>query len=174
VGPRGVYDEAKRFAEAMTMAYHRVHGVDTRIVRIFNTYGVRMRLTDGRAIPTFIRQALTGEPLTVNGDGSQTRSFTHVSDLVDGIWRLMHAAVNDPVNLGNPQELTLLELAKRIVRLSGSRSEIVFTPLPVDDPKVRQPDIGRARRLLGWEPAVDVDEGLRQTIEWFRDKESRK
>jgi dTDP-glucose 4,6-dehydratase len=174
VGPRGVYDEAKRFAEAMTMAYHRVHAVDTRIVRIFNTYGARMRLTDGRAIPTFIGQALRNEPLTVNGDGSQTRSFTHVSDLVDGIWRLMNAPVNDPVNIGNPYEMTLLELAKRIVRLSGSRSEIVFTPLPVDDPKVRQPDIGRARRLLGWEPRVDVDEGLRTTIEWFREKESQR
>ena len=174
VGPRGVYDEAKRFAEAMTMAYHRVHGVDTRIVRIFNTYGTRMRLTDGRAIPTFVGQALRNEPLTVNGDGSQTRSFTHVSDLVDGIWRLMQAPVNDPVNIGNPYEMTLLELAKRIVRLSGSRSEIVFTPLPVDDPKVRQPDIGRARRLLAWEPRVDVDEGLRTTIEWFREKERQR
>ena len=174
VGPRGVYDEAKRFAEAMTMAYHRVHGVDTRIVRIFNTYGTRMRLTDGRAIPTFVGQALRNEPITVNGDGSQTRSFTHVSDLVDGIWRLMQAPVNDPVNIGNPYEMTLLELAKRIVRLSGSRSEIVFTPLPVDDPKVRQPDIGRARRLLAWEPKVDVDEGLRTTIEWFREKERQR
>jgi dTDP-glucose 4,6-dehydratase len=168
VGPRGVYDEAKRFAEAMTMAYHRFHGVDTRIVRIFNTYGPRMRLTDGRAIPTFIRQALVGEPLTVNGDGSQTRSFCYVSDLVEGIWRLMHAPVNEPVNLGNPREMTLLELAKRILRLSGARSEIVFSPLPVDDPKVRQPDIARARALLGWEPAVDVDEGLRQTLDWYR------
>jgi dTDP-glucose 4,6-dehydratase len=168
VGPRGVYDEAKRFAEAMTMAYHRFHGVDTRIVRIFNTYGPRMRLTDGRAIPTFVRQALAGEPLTVNGDGSQTRSFCYVSDLVEGIWRLMRAPVNDPVNLGNPGELTLLELAKRIVRLSGSQSDIIFTPLPVDDPKVRQPDITRARALLGWEPVVDVDEGLRQTFEWYR------
>jgi dTDP-glucose 4,6-dehydratase len=168
VGPRGVYDEAKRFAEAMTMAYHRFHGVDTRIVRIFNTYGPRMRLTDGRAIPTFIRQALAGDPLTVNGDGSQTRSFCYVSDLVEGIWRLMHAPVNEPVNLGNPREMTLLELAKRILRLSGARSEIVFTPLPVDDPKVRQPDIARAQALLGWEPAVDVDEGLRQTLDWYR------
>ncbi len=168
VGPRGVYDEAKRFAEAMTMAYHRFHGVDTRIVRIFNTYGPRMRLSDGRAIPTFIRQALRGEPLTVNGDGSQTRSFTYVSDLVEGIWRLMNAPVNEPVNIGNPREMTLLELAKTILRLSGSRSDIVFTPLPVDDPKVRQPDIGRARRLLGWEPVVAVEDGLRETIEWYR------
>jgi dTDP-glucose 4,6-dehydratase len=168
VGPRGVYDEAKRFAEAMTMAYHRVHGVDSRIVRIFNTYGPRMRLMDGRAIPTFVRQALAGEPLTVYGDGSQTRSFTYVSDLVDGIWKLMQAPVNDPVNIGNPREMTLLELAKQILRLSGSRSEITFRPLPTDDPKVRQPDISRARRLLGWEPTVDVEDGLRRTIEWYR------
>jgi dTDP-glucose 4,6-dehydratase len=168
VGPRGVYDEAKRFAEAMTMAYHRFHGVDTRIVRIFNSYGPRMRLTDGRAIPTFIRQALRGEPVTVAGDGSQTRSFTHYSDLVEGIWRLMNSPVNDPVNIGNPNEMTLLELAKMIVRLSGSSSEIRFIPLPVDDPKVRQPDISRARRLLGWEPKVDVERGLRETIDWYR------
>jgi dTDP-glucose 4,6-dehydratase len=173
VGPRGVYDEAKRFAEAMTMAYHRVHQLDTRIVRIFNTYGPRMRLTDGRAIPTFIGQALAERPLTVYGDGSQTRSFTYIADLVDGIWKLMHAAVNDPVNLGNPREMTLLELAKQILRLSGSHSEIVFGPLPVDDPKVRQPDIGRARRLLGWEPTVDVEDGLRRTIEWYRRAEDR-
>ena len=168
VGPRGVYDEAKRFAEAMTMAYHRVHGVDTRIVRIFNSYGERMRLTDGRAIPTFIRQALAGEPLSVYGDGSQTRSFTYISDLVDGIWKLMQSPVNDPVNIGNPREMTLLELAKHILRVSGSRSEITFAPLPTDDPKVRQPDIDKARRLLGWEPTVDVEEGLRRTIEWYR------
>jgi dTDP-glucose 4,6-dehydratase len=168
VGPRGVYDEAKRFAEAITMAYHRYHGLDTRIVRIFNTFGPRMRRDDGRAIPNFIHQALRGEPLTVYGDGSQTRSFMYVSDLVDGIWRLMQSGVHDPVNLGNPQEMTLLELAKRIIRLAGSASAIVFQPLPVDDPKIRQPDIGRARELLGWEPRVDVDEGLRRTIEWFR------
>jgi dTDP-glucose 4,6-dehydratase len=173
VGPRGVYDEAKRFAEAMTMAYHRVHGVDTRIARIFNTYGSRMRLTDGRAIPTFIRQALAGEPLTVFGDGSQTRSFTYVDDLVEGIWRLMQAPVNEPVNLGNPREMTLLEMAKLVLRLSGSRSEIVFAPLPVDDPKVRQPDIGRARRLLGWEPRVPAEEGLHRTIDWYRTREGR-
>jgi dTDP-glucose 4,6-dehydratase len=168
VGPRGVYDEAKRFAEAMTMAYHRVHGLDTRIVRIFNTYGPRMRLTDGRAIPTFIRQALANEPLTVYGDGSQTRSFTYVDDLVDGIWRLMNAPVNDPVNLGNPREMTLLELAEHVRVASGSHSEIVFKPLPVDDPRVRQPDIGRARDLLGWRPRVPVEEGLAKTIEWYR------
>ena len=168
VGPRGVYDEAKRFAEALTMAYHRVHRLDTRIVRIFNTYGSRMRLTDGRAIPTFIRQALAGQPLTVYGDGSQTRSFTYIDDLVAGIWKLMAAPFNDPVNLGNPRELTLLELAKQILRVSGARSDIVFGPLPVDDPKIRQPDIGRARLLLGWEPTVELDEGLRRTIDWFR------
>jgi dTDP-glucose 4,6-dehydratase len=168
VGPRGVYDEAKRFAEAMTMAYHRVHGLNSRIVRIFNTYGSRMRLTDGRAIPTFIRQALRGEPLTVYGDGSQTRSFTYIADLIEGIWRLMQAPVNDPVNLGNPREMTLLELAKHVLRATGSRSEIVFRPLPTDDPKVRQPDIGKARRLLGWEPTVDLEEGLARTVEWCR------
>jgi dTDP-glucose 4,6-dehydratase len=168
VGPRGVYDEAKRFAEAMTMAYHRYHGLDTRIVRIFNTFGPRMRREDGRAIPNFIGQALRGEPITVYGDGSQTRSFQYVSDLVEGIWRMMESSVHDPVNLGNPQEMTLLELAKRVIRLSGSSSSIVFQSLPVDDPKIRQPDITRARTLLGWEPRVDVDEGLRQTIEWFR------
>ena len=168
VGPRGVYDEAKRFAEAMTMAYHRVHGLDARIVRIFNTYGPRMRLTDGRAIPTFIRQALRNEPLTVFGDGSQTRSFTYITDLVEGIWALMRAPVNEPVNPGNPREMTLLQLAREVVRLSGSRSEIVFRPLPTDDPKVRQPDIGKARRLLKWEPKVDVEDGLRQTIDWCK------
>jgi dTDP-glucose 4,6-dehydratase len=170
IGPRGVYDEAKRFAEAMTMAYHRVHGVDTRIVRIFNTFGPRLRLNDGRAIPAFMTQALGNAPVTVFGDGSQTRSFQYISDLIDGLWRLMHVSTNDPVNLGNPQEMTLLELAKRIIRLTGSRSEIVFRPLPEDDPKVRQPDIGRARSLLGWEPRVDTDEGLKRTVAWFRDK----
>jgi dTDP-glucose 4,6-dehydratase len=164
-----VYDEAKRFGEAITMAYHRAHGLDTRVVRIFNTFGERMRLTDGRAIPTFIRQALAGEPLTVFGSGSQTRSFCYVSDLIDGIWRLMNAAgVNDPVNIGNPREMTLMELAKAVLRLSGSQSEIVFNPLPVDDPKVRQPDIERARRLLGWQPRVDLEEGLTRTIDWYR------
>jgi len=173
VGPRGVYDEAKRFAEAITMAYHRFHQVDSRIVRIFNTYGSRMRLTDGRAIPTFIRQALRGEPLTMYGDGSQTRSFTYVSDLIEGIWRLMHAPVNDPVNIGNPREMTLLELAKHVLRATGSRSEIVFRPLPTDDPKVRQPDIGKARRVLGWGPTVELEEGLARTVEWCRTVEQR-
>jgi dTDP-glucose 4,6-dehydratase len=168
VGPRGVYDEAKRFAEALTMAYHRFHGLDTRIVRIFNTFGPRMRANDGRAIPAFVTQALAGHPVTVFGDGSQTRSFQYIDDLVEGIYRLMHASVSEPVNIGNPQEMTLLELAKRIVTLTGSVSEIVFAPLPEDDPKVRQPDISRARTLLGWEPRVDTDEGLRLTIEWFR------
>jgi len=170
VGPRGVYDEAKRFGEAITMAYHRTHGIDTRIVRIFNTFGPRMRLKDGRAIPAFMGQALTGAPLTVFGDGSQTRSFQYISDLVDGLWRLMETPVNEPVNLGNPKEMTLLELAKRIIKLTASRSEMVFRPLPVDDPKVRQPDIGRARALLGWEPRVEIDDGLRFTVDWFRAK----
>ncbi len=170
VGPRGVYDEAKRFAEAITMAYHRTHGIDSRIVRIFNCHGPRMRINDGRAIPAFATQALTGQPVTVFGDGSQTRSFQYIDDLIDGVWKLMHAPVNDPVNIGNPQEMTLLELAKRIIRLTGSQSEIVFQALPVDDPKVRQPDITRARQLLGWEPRVNTDDGLRLTIEWFRTK----
>ena len=168
VGPRGVYDEAKRFAEALTMAYHRFHGVDTRIVRIFNTFGPRMRVNDGRAIPAFVTQALTGKPLTVFGDGMQTRSFQYIDDLVDGIRRLMRAPVYDPVNIGNPHEMTLLELANRIILLTGSGSEIVFAPLPEDDPKVRQPDIARARARLGWEPRVDADEGFRLTIAWFR------
>ncbi len=170
IGPRGVYDEAKRFAEAITMAYHRAHGVDTRIVRIFNTHGPRMRSNDGRAIPAFATQALAGKPVTVFGDGSQTRSFQYIDDLIDGLGRLMNSTLHEPVNIGNPQEMTLLDLAKRIIRLAGSRSEIVFRPLPVDDPKVRQPDITRARTLLGWEPRVDVEEGLRLTLEWFRGK----
>ena len=173
IGPRGVYDEAKRFGEAMTMAYHRFHRVETRIARIFNTYGERMRLQDGRAIPAFVTQALTGRPLTVYGDGSQTRSFQYISDLVEGIWRLMQSRVTEPVNIGNPQEMTLLELAKKILRFSGSSSEIVFEPLPEDDPKVRQPDITRARTLLGWEPRIDVDEGLRRTLAWFRARLAR-
>ena len=169
VGPRGVYDEAKRFAEAITMAYHRTHGVDTRIVRIFNTYGPNMRTNDGRAIPAFITQALSGAPVTVYGDGSQTRSFQYIDDLIDGLWRLMGArGVHDPVNIGNPNEMTLVALARRILSLTGSTSSLVFEPLPVDDPKVRQPDITRARRLLGWTPRVDVDEGLRLTIAWFQ------
>jgi dTDP-glucose 4,6-dehydratase len=173
VGPRGVYDEAKRFAEAITMAYHRVHGVRTRIVRIFNTHGPRQRLNDGRAIPAFMTQALTGQPLTVFGDGSQTRSFQYISDLVDAVWLMLERGGSDPVNIGNPQEVTLLDLAKRIIRLAGSRSEIVFRPLPEDDPKVRQPDIARARALLGWEPRIDTDEGLRLTLEWFRGRIAR-
>src|SRR5438552_3615670 len=168
VGPRGVYDEAKRFAEAMTMAYHRAHGVETRIVRIFNSYGERMRLEDGRAIPAFLSQALRNEPLTVFGDGSQTRSFMYITDLVDGIWPATERGASDPINMGNPHEMTLLELAKRILHLTGSRSEIVFRPLPMDDPKVRQPDITRARTLLGWEPRLATAEGLKLTIEWFK------
>jgi dTDP-glucose 4,6-dehydratase len=170
VGPRGVYDEAKRFAEAITMAYHRAHGVETRIVRIFNTYGPRMRVQDGRAIPAFLSQALRGEDVTVFGDGSQTRSLCYVSDLVDGIFRLMMSATPDPVNIGNPHELTIRALAERIVALAGSKSRIVERPLPVDDPKVRQPDITRARTLLGWEPKVPLDEGLPRTLDYFRRK----
>jgi dTDP-glucose 4,6-dehydratase len=168
VGPRGVYDEAKRFSEAMTMAYHRVHGVQTRIVRIFNTYGERMRIEDGRAIPAFLSQALRDEDVTVFGDGSQTRSLCYVSDLVDGIYRLMMSDVVDPVNIGNPHELTIRQLAEHIIALTGSRSRIVTRPLPVDDPRVRQPDITRARTLLGWEPRVPLDEGLRRTLAYFR------
>jgi dTDP-glucose 4,6-dehydratase len=165
IGPRGVYDEAKRYAEALTMAYHRQQGVDTAIVRIFNTYGPRMRPHDGRAIPTFLRQALQDRPITVFGDGSQTRSFCYVSDLVDGIVRLAESGVNHPVNLGNPREFTLLELAKTVVEVTGARSEIVFEALPTDDPHVRQPDISLARDLLGWEPAVELREGLQRTID---------
>jgi dTDP-glucose 4,6-dehydratase len=170
IGPRGVYDEAKRFAEAMTMAYHRTHGVATRIVRIFNTHGPRMRLRDGRVVPNFIAQALGGEPLTVYGDGSQTRSFCYVSDLVEGIVRLLGSDYSGPVNCGNPAEVTILQFAERIKALTKSKSEIVFRPLPVDDPKQRQPDITRARTLLGWEPKVGLEDGLRHTIEYFRDK----
>ncbi len=168
IGPRGVYDEAKRFAEAMTMAYRRAKGVDTRIVRIFNTYGERMRPRDGRVVPALIGQALAGEPMTVFGDGSQTRSFCYVSDLVEGIYRLSLSNEADPVNIGNPSELSVLDFARTIQRLTGTRSEIVFKPLPVDDPRVRQPDISRARRLLGWEPKVKLEEGLSRTIEYFR------
>lgn len=170
IGPRGVYDEAKRFAEAMTMAYHRVHGVDTRIIRIFNTYGPRMRLEDGRAIPSFVTQALRGEDISVFGDGSQTRSFCFVSDLVEGIYRVLMAGETRPVNLGNPRELTILELAREIVHLTESRSKIVFTPLPQDDPKRRQPDISRARQLCGWDPKVEFAVGLRETIAYFRER----
>jgi dTDP-glucose 4,6-dehydratase len=170
VGPRGVYDEAKRFAEAMTMAYHRVHGVETRIVRIFNTYGPRMRVSDGRAIPAFLSQALRNEDVTVFGDGSQTRSLCYVSDLVEGIFRLMMSSTPDPVNIGNPAEMTIRQLAETIIALTGSKSRIVERPLPVDDPKVRQPDITRARQLLGWEPRVPLREGLEATIAYFRKK----
>jgi dTDP-glucose 4,6-dehydratase len=170
VGPRGVYDEAKRFSEAMTMAYHRVHRVETRIVRIFNTYGPRMRIQDGRAIPAFLSQALRNEDVTVFGDGSQTRSLCYISDLVDGILRLMASDVDEPVNVGNPHEMTIRQLAERIIALTGSRSRIVLRPLPVDDPRVRQPDITRARTLLGWEPQVALEDGLRRTLAYFRQK----
>jgi dTDP-glucose 4,6-dehydratase len=167
VGPRGVYDEAKRFAEAITMAYHRHHGVDTRIVRIFNTYGPRMRSGDGRVVPTFICQALAGEPLTAFGDGSQTRSFCFVTDLIEGIWRLLNSDYSEPMNIGNPAEMTVLEFAKEIIKITGSSSEIVFEPLPEDDPKVRQPDIALAQRILGWEPQVSLADGLEETVEFF-------
>jgi len=167
VGPRGVYDEAKRFAEAITMAYHRHHGVDTRIVRIFNTYGPRMRAGDGRVVPAFICQALAGKPLTAFGDGSQTRSFCFVADLIEGIWRLLNSGYVDPMNIGNPAEMTVLEFAKEIIRITGSSSEVVFQPLPEDDPKVRQPDISLARRVLDWEPQVSLADGLKETIEFF-------
>jgi len=169
IGPRGCYDEAKRFAEAITMAYHRYHGVKTRIVRIFNTYGPRMRLNDGRVLPAFMGQVLRGEPLTVFGKGDQTRSFCYVTDLVDGIYRLLHADVSEPVNLGNPSEITVLELAKEIIAMvEGTKSTIVFNPLPQDDPKRRRPDITRAQTLLGWNPTVDRSAGLRRTLEYFR------
>ncbi|HJO37138.1 MAG: SDR family oxidoreductase [Vicinamibacterales bacterium] len=170
VGPRGVYDEAKRFAEAMTVAYHRYHGLDAKIVRIFNTYGPRMRLNDGRAVPTFVAQALAGEDLTIFGSGNQTRSFCYISDLVDGIGRLMASDINEPVNLGNPAEMTITQIAERIIEMTGSKSRIVHRPLPVDDPKVRQPDITRARELLGWTPRVTLEEGLTRTIEFVKQK----
>ena len=170
VGPRGVYDEAKRFAEAMTTAYNRYHGLDTKIVRIFNTYGPRMRVRDGRAIPNFIAQALRGEDLTIYGDGSQTRSFCYITDLVDGVLRLAAADTSDPVNIGNPTEMTITQSAEEILRLTGSCSHIVHRELPVDDPKVRQPDITRARKLLEWEPRVSLGDGLRKTIAYFRPK----
>jgi dTDP-glucose 4,6-dehydratase len=173
IGPRGVYDEAKRFAEAMTMAYHRSHKLDTRIVRIFNTYGPRMRMRDGRVVPNFITQALKNEPITVYGKGEQTRSFCYIDDLVRGLHRLLEVDHHLPVNLGNPHEMTVLEFAKKIIVLTGSTSEIVFHPLPQDDPQVRQPDIGKARQLLGWQPQVDVDEGLKRTIEYFRERLQR-
>jgi dTDP-glucose 4,6-dehydratase len=168
IGPRSVYDEPKRFSEALTMTYHRTHGVDTRIVRIFNTYGPRMAINDGRAIPNFLYQALQGEDITVYGDGSQTRSFCYVSDLIEGIVQLLNSGHSDPVNIGNPIEMSLLEMAEKILQVTGSRSKIVFKPLPEDDPKVRQPDISLARELLGWEPKVGLEEGLRNTLEYFR------
>ncbi len=168
VGPRGVYDEAKRFAEAMTFAYHRFHGVETRIVRIFNTYGPRMRLRDGRVLPAFMSQALAGEPLTVFGDGSQTRSFCFVDDLVEGIYRLLNSNETGPVNIGNPREMTILQFAEAVRQAVGSTSPIDFRPLPVDDPKIRQPDITRARAILGWEPKVSLEEGLQRTLAYFR------
>ena len=170
VGPRGVYDEAKRFAEAITMAYHRYHGVDTKIVRIFNTYGPRMRINDGRAVPTFIAQALRGEDVTIFGSGGQTRSFCYITDLVEGILRLMASSENDPVNIGNPHEMSIEEMARLIIKMTGSSSDVVFKPLPTDDPMVRRPDITRARTLLGWEPTVTLETGLTSTIEYFRKK----
>jgi dTDP-glucose 4,6-dehydratase len=168
VGPRGVYDEAKRFAEALTMAYHRYHGLETRIVRIFNTYGPRMRARDGRVVSNFIVQALKGEPLTIYGDGSQTRSFTYVSDLIEGIYRLFASDRSEPTNIGNPIEFTVRALAERVIQLTGSRSKLVERPLPTDDPKIRQPDISVARAVLGWEPKVQLQEGLERTIGFFR------
>jgi dTDP-glucose 4,6-dehydratase len=170
IGPRGVYDEAKRFAEAITMAYHRYHGVDTKIVRIFNTYGPRMRVKDGRAVPAFISQALVNEDVTIFGDGTQTRSFTYISDLVGGIIKLMASDLNDPVNIGNPHEMTIEAMARLIIKMTGSKSQVIFRPLPTDDPKVRKPDITRARTLLGWEPKVALDEGLTSTIAYFKSK----
>ena len=170
IGFRGVYDEAKRFAEAMTMAYHRYHGIETRIVRIFNTYGSRMRIHDGRALPTFMRQALNDNPLTVYGDGTQTRSFMYVDDLIEGVWRLSQSGYTDPVNLGNPEEITILEFAREIIELTGSGSEITFEELPKDDPQVRQPDISRARKVLDWSPAFDRREGLARTLDYFKNK----
>lgn len=170
IGPRGVYDEAKRFAEALTMAYHRYHKLDTRIARIFNIYGPRMRANDGRVVPTFINQALKEKPLTVFGDGSQTRSFCYISDLVEGIYKLMLSDINEPVNIGNPEEMSILEFARKIIEITKSKSKIIFKELPQDDPKVRRPDISKARRLLGWEPQVSLEEGLGKTVEWFRKK----
>ena len=170
VGPRGVYDEAKRFAEAMTMAYHRYHGVETRIIRIFNTYGERMRMNDGRAIPAFMSQALNHEDVTVFGDGSQTRSVCYVSDLIDGIYKLMMSEYDMPMNIGNPEEVTMLELAKEIIQLTGSRSKIIFQDLPEDDPKVRQPDITKAKEILHWEPKVNRRVGLEKTLQYFKVK----
>jgi len=174
VGPRGVYDEAKRFAEAMTMAYHRYHGVNTKIVRIFNTYGPRMRPNDGRAVPAFIHQALNNQPITAFGDGRQTRSFCYVSDLIDGIYRLAMSRETGPINIGNPNEMTVLQLARKVIEITGSKSKVVFKPLPEDDPKVRQPDITLARKLLKWEPRVGLDQGLPRTIEYFKAEAARR
>ena len=168
IGPRGMYDEAKRFAEAMTMAYHKYHGIDTRIARIFNTFGERMRKRDGRVVPNFINQALAGEPLTVFGDGSQTRSFCYVSDMIEGLYKLMLSDIHEPINLGNPQEMSILDFAHKIIELTKSKSKIVYKPLPKDDPKVRRPDISKAKELLNWKPKVSLEEGLSKTIEWFR------
>jgi dTDP-glucose 4,6-dehydratase len=173
IGPRGVYDEAKRFAEAITMAYHRYHRVDTKIVRIFNTYGPRMRLRDGRVVPAFIGQALAGTSLTIFGDGTQTRSFCYVSDLIDGIFRLSQSDFHEPVNIGNPREMTIKQFAEEIIRIIGTKSGIEYRPLPVDDPKVRQPDIGRAKKILGWEPKVRFEEGIVRTIDYFRERLER-
>jgi len=170
VGPRGVYDEAKRFAEAMVMGYHRYHGIDTSIARIFNTYGSRMRLDDGRALPTFFRQAMKNEPITVFGDGSQTRSFTYVDDLVEGIYRLAMSDESEPVNIGNPEEITILDFAKEIIEITGSKSEIAFEELPEDDPQIRRPDVSKAKRVLNWEPKVSRREGLIKTMEYFKDQ----
>ena len=167
IGPRGVYDEAKRFAEAITMAYHKTHGLDTRIVRIFNTFGPLMRKNDGRAIPNFISQALKDEPITVYGKGSQTRSFCFVSDLIEGLYLLSQSDIHEPVNIGNPREFTVMELVKIILKLTKSKSKIVYKPLPTDDPKVRQPDITKAKKLLKWKPSIELEEGLRETIKWF-------
>jgi dTDP-glucose 4,6-dehydratase len=173
IGPRGVYDEAKRFAEAITVAYHRYHGLDTKIVRIFNTYGPRMRVKDGRAVPAFISQALRGEDVTIFGSGAQTRSFCYISDLVRGLIKLMDSKENDPVNIGNPHEMSIADMAQTIIRMTGSKSRIVYQALPTDDPKVRRPDISRARSLLGWEPTVSLEQGLTSTIEYFRNKLDR-
>lgn len=171
VGPRGVYDESKRFAEAITMAYHRAHHLDTKIVRIFNTYGPRMRKVDGRAIPAFIEQAFENKPITVFGDGKQTRSFCYVSDLVDGVHKLMNSNANTPVNIGSSDEMNILDLANLIIKVTGSKSKIVFKDLPIDDPKVRQPEITLAKMLLGWQPTISLKDGLRKTIEWFKDNQ---
>ncbi len=174
IGPRGVYDEAKRFAEALTMAYNRTHGVKTRIARIFNTFGPRMRRNDGRVVPAFISQALSGEPLTVFGNGSQTRSFCYINDLVEGIMKLINSTIDEPVNIGNPNEISIIDFAKLVLSLTGSKSEIILKPLPVDDPRMRQPNISRANQELGWKPKVGLEEGLKKTIEWFKNGSSGK